>query len=742
MSETSKITAAHLHRAAFVYVRQSTLTQVEHHRESTDRQYRLVERALELGWKREHVTLVDQDLGVSGAGLTERSGFAHMTAQVALGHVGIVLGLEVSRLARNNADWYRLLDLCGATDTLIGDADGIYHPSLFNDRLVLGLKGTMSEAELHVLRARLEGGIRNKAARGELERGLPVGLVWGDAAGEIRFHSDEAVTGVIRTVFARFAELGSARQVWLWLRAQGLRFPLQSSTLDEIRWVTPTYTKIHNVLTNPVYAGAYVYGKTRRQHYVDEQGRVRKRVRRLPRSEWAVNIRDHHAGFIDWETFEANQARIGSNTRPGPHEPGGAVREGAALLQGIATCGRCGRGLRVYYSGRNSAPGYHCAGGVIVNGRGEYCLRVGGRQIDDAVASAFLATLASAGLEASLRAMEQLDGDHDAALVQWRLQVERARYEAQRAERRYRAVDPDNRLVARGLEAEWEKCLTALTATEADLTRREQLRPRHLSAEERDAILALGADLPRVWSAPTTTDRDRKELLRTVLEEVLVTRDREQQKAHLTLRWHGGLLSEIDLALRGAAPSPMRTDEETVALVRRLAGHYPDAVIAGVLNRQGRKTATDLPFTSNRVSSLRNHRSIDCFTPSMASPAGEPVNIRKAAEILGVAPSTVHRWINDGFIAGEQLTPGAPWRIRMTEELRSRFVQQPPAGYVPMIDATRIIGVSRQTVLQRVKRGELEAVHVCRGRRKGLRIKVAKVVPDLFDQSPTDGGAL
>lgn len=579
MSETSKITAAHLHRTAFVYIRQSTLTQVEHHRESTDRQYRLVERAMELGWKREHVTLVDQDLGVSGAGLTERSGFAHMTAQVALGHVGIVLGLEVSRLARNNADWYRLLDLCGATDTLIGDSDGIYHPGLFNDRLVLGLKGTMSEAELHVLRARLEGGIRNKAARGELERGLPVGLVWGDADGEIRFHPDQAVTGAVRAVFARFAELGSARQVWLWLRSQGLRFPLQSSPLEEIRWVTPTYTKIHHVLTNPVYAGAYVYGKTRRQHYVDEQGRVRKRVRRLPRSEWAVNIRDHHPGFIDWETFEANQARIGSNTRPVPHEPGGAVREGAALLQGIATCGRCGRGLRVYYSGRHSAPGYHCAGGVIVNGRGEYCLRVGGRQIDDAVASAFLATLARAGLDASLRAIEQLEGDHDAALVQWRLQVERTRYDAQRAERRYRAVDPDNRLVARGIEADWEKCLNALGAAEADLARREQQRPRHLSAEERNTILALGADLPRAWSAPTTTDRDRKELLRTVLEEVLVTRDREEQMAHLTLRWHGGLLSEIDLALRGASFSPIRTDEETVAQVsvgKIIEGVAPD----------------------------------------------------------------------------------------------------------------------------------------------------------------------
>src|SRR2546425_3571073 len=268
MSEASKITAEHLRRSAFVYVRQSTTTQVEHHRESTQRQYRLVERAMELGWKHEHVKVIDQDLGVSGSGLAERSGFAHMTAQVALGQVGIVLGLEVSRLARNSADWYRLLDLCGVTDTLIGDGDGIYHPSLFNDRLVLGLKGTMSEAELHVLRARLEGGIRNKAARGELERGLPVGLIWGDQDGEVRFHPDEAVTSAIRTVFARFAEMGSARQVWLWFRSQELRFPLQSSTLQEIRWVTPTYAKIHHVLTNPVYAGAYVYGKTRRQHYV------------------------------------------------------------------------------------------------------------------------------------------------------------------------------------------------------------------------------------------------------------------------------------------------------------------------------------------------------------------------------------------------------------------------------------------------------------------------------------------
>lgn len=739
MNEATKITAGHLRRSACVYVRQSTTAQVEHNRESTERQYRLVDRAVELGWERAQVNIVDKDLGVSGSGLKERSGFAQMTAQVALGHVGIVLGLEVSRLARNNADWYRLLDLCGATDTLIGDADGIYHPGLFNDRLVLGLKGTMSEAELHVLRARLNGGIRNKAARGELRRGLPVGFVWGDEDGEILFHSDEAVTGAVRTVFERFAEMGSARQVWLWFRSQGLSFPLQSSTLEEIRWVTPTYAKLHQVLTNPVYAGAYVYGKTRCERYVDEGGQIRKRVRRLPRSEWAVLIHDHHPGFIDWEAYEANQARIASNTRPRPHEPGGAVREGAALLQGIATCGRCGRGLRVYYTGRAACPGYYCTGDVIVNGRGEHCQRVGGRQIDEAVASALLQALAPAGLEASLLATEQLEADHDAATAQWRRQVERAGYEAQRAERRYRAVDPDNRLVARGLEAEWEKCLRALETAEAELQRRERQRPHELSAEERKSILAMGNDLESVWSAATTTDRDRKEVLRTLLEEVIIAVDKQAQQAHLTLRWRGGLINDLDLPLPRSRPAPIRTDEDTVGLLRRLAAHYPDAVIAGILNRQGRKTATGKGFTAHRVCSLRNHWNIPRFQPPPQPPEGEPVTIKKAAETLGVAPSTLHRWLNDGFVAGEQLTPGAPWRIRMTDELRSRFVEEAPAGYVPMVDAMRILSVSRQTVLQRVKRGELKALHVSRGRRKGLRIKVPKALPGLFHEQPSDG---
>ena len=416
MSERAKITASHLARLAIVYLRQSSAAQVEHNRESTERQYALAERARELGWPAERIVVIDEDLGLSGAGTAARSGFARLTAEVALARVGLVLGLEASRLARNNAEWYRLIDLAGLTDTLIGDGDGLYHPALFNDKLLLGLKGTMSEAELHILRARLDGGIRNKAAKGELRRGLPVGFVWGEEDGEVRFHPDEAVRTAIRQVFARFAETGSARRVWLWFRAEGLKLPLRMHQSGEIRWVEASYTAIHHVLANPVYAGAYVYGKTRREIVLDATGDRKKRLRRLPRAEWQVLIPDHHPGFIDWQTYEANQERLAHNTRPGPHKEGGAVREGAALLQGLARCGHCGRRLHTHYRGRNAAPGYHCPGKVLAEGRGEYCLSIGGIQIDEAVTEAFLAALQPAGLAATLAAAERLESDREAAL--------------------------------------------------------------------------------------------------------------------------------------------------------------------------------------------------------------------------------------------------------------------------------------------------------------------------------------
>jgi DNA invertase Pin-like site-specific DNA recombinase len=734
-----KVTASHLRRAAVVYVRQSTLAQVDRNRESTARQYDLVTRAAELGWPRGAVRVIDDDLGVSGASATGRSGFAELAAQVGLGQVGIVLSLECSRLARNNADWYRLLDLAGMADTLLADTDGVYHPALFNDRLVLGMKGTMSEAELHILRARLDGGIRNKAARGELRRPLPVGLVWGEADGEILWHPDEAVTGVITAIFDRFAVCGSVRGVWLWLRDQALKFPLQPAVYlhgSEITWVEPTYHAVHNVLTHPAYAGAYVFGKTRQQRYVGDDGLLRVRRRKLPQGEWEVLIKDHHRGFIDWDTYQANQARIGGNIRPMAHEPGtGAVREGCALLQGLATCGTCGRKLAVYYDGPSkSTPGYYCTGtGQLVDGRGTRHLRVGGVAIDAAVTQAFLAALVPAALQACLTAAQQLEDGHDAALTQWRHQVEQARYQASKTERRYRAVDPDNRLVAHGLETEWEQALADLSNAEAELARRETARPKTLTPQEKQAILALGDNLDGVWSAPSTTDKDRKQLLRTLLEEVNISlqRDHPHSHAQLVLRWKGGAISELTVPLKRKPPA-IRTDEDTIDLLRRLAVHYPDATIAGILNRQGRRTARGLSFTANRVQGLRHHWGISCHQPTEHIPEGELLTVADAAKVLGTAPSTLHRWLNDGFIAGEQLTPGAPWRIRLTDELRALFVDDAPAGWLVMQDATKALGVSRQTVLQRVKRGQLDAVHVRAGRRKGLRIRVPDAADRLF----------
>jgi len=741
MSESARITASHRSRAAVIYVRQSSLAQVERNRESTARQYDLAERAVGLGWQRSQVRIVDADLGISGSAFGQRDGFESLVAEVALGQVGIILALEASRLARDNAAWYRLLDLAGAYDTLVADADGVYHPGLFNDRLLLGMKGIMSEAELHVLRARLDGGIRTKAARGELRRGLPVGLIWGEADGEILFHPDEAVTSVIAAVFEQFPVRGSARATWLWLREQGLRWPLQSAGYlrgrePEITWVEPTYHAVHTTLTHPAYAGAYVYGRTRDERYLDADRVLRKRRRQLPRDQWEVLITGHHQGFIDWDTYLANQHLLAANIRPQAHQPGtGAVREGCALLQGLASCGVCGRKLAVYYDGpHKSTPGYYCTGtGTLVEGRGTRHLRVGGLAIDAAVAAAFLAALAPAALQACLAAAQQLEEGHDTALAQHRRQVEQARYAAAKAERRYRAVDPENRLVARGLETDWENTLRALADAEAELARRETARPTTLTDHERAAILALGDDLDQVWTAPTTTDKDRKQLLRTLLDEVNITvhRDDPEPHADLVLRWKGGALSELSAPLKRKPPA-IRTAEDTIDLLRRLAVHYPDAKIAGILNRQGRRTARELSYTASRVQSLRHHWGIDSHQPSDNPAEGELLTVTAAANQLDIAPSTLLRWLNDGFVAGEQVTPGAPWRIRLTDELRGMLVADAPDGWVAMQYATRALGVSRQTVLQRVKRGELRAVLTRTGRRKGLRIELPTPQNGLF----------
>jgi DNA invertase Pin-like site-specific DNA recombinase/predicted DNA-binding transcriptional regulator AlpA len=731
MSE-AKIGTSHLARNAYVYIRQSTASQVENNRESTARQYALEKRALQLGWPSRQIVLIDEDLAQSGADSAQRSGFVKMNGEVALGRAGVILSIEVSRVARNNSDWYKLLDLCSITDTLIADEDGVYHPGLFNDRLLLGLKGTMAEAELHILRARLNGGIQNKAARGELRRGLPVGFIWGEEDGEILINPDKAIATAIRNVFDKFREFGSARRVWLWFRNEGISFPHQMGKPSNIRWESPSYTKIHQVLTNPVYAGAYTYGKSRTERYINDNGTLSKRTKRLPQNKWAVLINDHHKGFIEWKTYEMNLERLGNNTHPEPHQAGGAIREGAALLQGIAVCGKCGRKLKTFYHGNNSTPGYYCANNTIVNGRGLHCMRISGLQIDKAVSVAFLQAIEPAGIEAALVAGKDLIAGHNAALRQWKLQVERARYEADRAQKRYEAVDPQNRLVAQTLEQQWEMCLTELATAEVELNKKEREFPLTLSNEQRQHIRLLGSDLQSVWNAVTTTDRDRKVLLRTILEEVIIEPRDKEAPVRLCLRWRGGMITELQVSLPPRHQPTIKTEEDTIELIRRLADHYDDGMIAGILNRQGRKTAQNLSFNANRVGNIRRHWNIPTAASRINS-EGELLTIEQTAKVLGTAPSTIHRWLNDGFIAGEQLTPGAPWRIRMTDELKAFLVDEAPKGYVTMQEATKILGVSRQTVLQRVKRGELSAIHVRNGKRKGLKIKALDNNPTLFD---------
>jgi hypothetical protein len=493
---------------------------------------------------------------------------------------------------------------------------------------------------------------------------------------------------------------------------------------------------VHTTLTHPAYAGAYVYGRTRKERYLDPSGALRQRARRLPRDQWEVLIPDHHPGFTDWDTYQANQARIGGNIRPQASQPGtGAVREGCALLQGLATCGACGRKLAVFYSGpAKCTPNYYCQGSAeLVNGRGARHMSTGGQAVDAAVAAVFVAALAPAALDACLQAAAQLEDGHDAALAQHQRQVEQARYNAARAERRYRAVDPDNRLVARGLENEWETALRELADAEAELARRQTARPRALTPQEKQAILALGDDLGQVWDAPATTDKDRKQLLRTLLEEVNITLHREGTDPHasLVLRWKGGAISELTVPLRRRQPK-IRTDEDTVGLIRRLAVHYPDAQIAGILNRQGRRTARGMSYTASRVQSLRHHWKIPCHQPNDDPREGELLNVTQAARQLNIAPSTLLRWLNDGFVAGEQVTPGAPWQIRLTDQLRAMLTDSAPDGWVPLGYATQALGVSRQTVLQKVKRGELNAVLTSTGRRKGLRIEIPTPQDGLF----------
>jgi DNA invertase Pin-like site-specific DNA recombinase/transposase-like protein len=732
--------AAHLRRDAYIYVRQSTLAQTVRNTESLLRQYDLAGRARQLGWAEHQIVVVDDDLGRSGASAQGRKGFSELVADVGLGKAGIVLSLECSRLARNNADWYRLLDLCALTDTLIADADGVYHPAGYNDRLVLGLKGTLSEAELHLLRARMTEGLRAKAARGELRLVLPAGLDYDDGD-HVIITPDEAVREAVMCVFRRFDQLGSARQVVVSLRADGLRLPRRDIRTGKIAWAQAGYPAVHDILIHPGYAGVFAYGRSKTEKHLGAGGTVITRQRRLPRDQWAVMIPGHHPGYISLETYDANIARLAANSPAPAGGAGGAAREGAAWLQGLLRCGRCGRLMQVnYHSG--GRPAYRCGRANQMYGA-TTCQRVGGRRLHETVLAELLAALAPACLAATVQAMSDTEAQFRQNLAVFERALERARFEAGRALRQYDNVEPENRLVARTLEAVLEDKLTAVRTAENQLAAQQARRPVTLTEQETDWITTAGADLRAIFQAPATTNAQRKELIRAVITEVTVTvqdngGDDTARTCQVQIIWQGGASTRLQMPVPASGHHCRVTSEDTLDLIRRLASRYDDTTIAQILSQQNRRTATGLPFRKTHVRALRARHGIPGYQapPGNVTPGCQDaavVSITEAARQLGVSTATIYRWLRDGFVTGEQLTPGAPWQVRVDQQLRDKVRPQAPDGWLPLSQAAARLGLARQTVLNKVQRGELNAIYLTRGRRKGLRIQAGHGQAGLFD---------
>jgi excisionase family DNA binding protein len=732
-----KITAAHRRRDAVIYVRQSTLAQTQENTESLALQYELRRHAAELGWSEQQITVIDEDLARSAASTSGRLGFTDLVAAVGLGKVGIIVGREVSRLARNNSDWYQVLDLCSVTDTLIADADGIYHPGSFNDRLVLGLKGQMAEAELHMLRMRLTEALRHKAARGELRQLLPVGLDYDDG-GKVVLSGDEAVRSAISQVYALFAQLGSARQVMTTLRERGLLLPRRKAGSGRITWAEASYPAVHDLLTNPAYAGAYVFGRTRTEKRVDASGHVVSRDRELPQEEWEVRITGHHPGYVDWEAWQDIRARLRANFKPPRGDGGGAARQGAALLSGLVRCGQCGRMMQVGYSGHGGdAPRYVCGRGTQLYGTPP-CQSIGGVYLHRAVLGQLFQVLQPASLEATAHAMADAEQRHREQVAAFEKALERARFEADRAMRKHDEVEPGNRLVARTLEARLEERLASLHRAEAALAAARARHPVQLTGAELAWLNRAGADVRAVFDAPATTNSQRKQLIRAVISEITLTIDRQARICDVLIAWQGTATTAVTVALPRRGAGAITTGEDTLDLIRRLAAQYNDTTIAQVLGRQQRRTATGLAWTRDRVSTLRRSRGIPHCPAADANVSGGRhddvmASVPRAAQLLGVDKTTIYRWLRDGFITGEQLTPGAPWRIRVDQQLRDRVRPDVPDGWLPLDQAAQVLGMARQTVLQKVHRGQLNAVYVTSGRRKGLRIQVKHDQPGLFD---------
>ena len=599
----SKAQARHLKRNAYLYVRQSTLRQVFENVESTHRQYDLRGRAIALGWRADQVVVIDADLGQSAEFSVDREGFQRLVSEVSLGRAGVVMGLEVSRLARNSSDWHRLLEICALADTLILDEDGIYDPAHFNDRLLLGLKGTMSEAELHVLRSRLHGGILNKARRGELEIRLPIGFIY-DGEGHVRLDPDASVQESIRQFFRIFQRTGSAIATVRAFREQGLRFPrriYRGPNKGDVAWNELEHSRALWVLHHPRYAGAFCYGRSRQRKLPD--GRHR-RYKRLPPEEWTALIRDAHDGYIRWDEYEQNKRRLRENAHAlGEEREKGPPREGPALLQGLAICAICGERMTIRYHQRNAllAPDYMCQRHGIQRGQ-TACQYIPGSTIDEAIGKLLVETVTPRTLEVALKVQKVLESRSAEVERLRQHEVERARYQSELARRRYMRVDPDNRMVADSLEAEWNQTLRTLADAKDRYEKQRQADQTCLSDEQRAAIIALAKDFPRLWNDPRTPQRERKRMARLLIADVTLLKG-SQLRAQI--RFNGGATHTLTLPLPKSAWALRQTSSEVVSEIDRLLDHHTDAETATLLNDRGMTSGAGKRFTRLRVRNVR-----------------------------------------------------------------------------------------------------------------------------------------
>lgn len=673
-----KITARHLQRNAYLYVRQSTMRQVFEHAESTKRQYALRQRAVALGWPADRVIVIDQDLGQSGASTTDREGFQQLVAEVGMGRAGIVLGLEVSRLARNSADWHRLLEICALADTLILDEDGLYDPAHFNDRLLLGLKGTMSEAELHVMRARLRGGLLNKARRGELRCRLPVGFVY-DGAGRVALDPDQQVQETVRLLFATFARTGAAHATVKHFRTHGLLFPTRVTAgahKGELAWVPLSLGRAASALHNPWYAGAYAFGRGRWRKHPD--GRTRRE--RLPRNEWLVLLRDAHPGYLSWAEYESIERRLQAAAKGLGTERLGAPREGPALLQGRVVCGLCGSRMHIHYYARRGGqpvPNYVCWG----RGRGyadPMCQSILGTAIDAAVGTLLVEAVTPMALELVLAVQQEIRARLEEADHLRHRQVERAQYEADHARHRYLQVDPANRLVAETLEADWNAALRALAATQEEYQRQRTADRLVVDEDEQRRILALAADFPAVWRDPTTPPRARKQMLALLIEDVTLIK---QQQVTAQVRFRGGATTTLTLPRPLTAQQLRATHDDVRQQIDALLDEYSDARVAAILNERGLRTGAGAAFDPTSVQWVRTATGLKSLKQRLL--AAGWVTGRQMTAALGVGRSVLGRMRRDGRLTARicnELGEWLYWPSATPPTHPPQADQAPPAG--------------------------------------------------------------